>query len=889
MKGDKNLINSVEVVHSFRMSKKGAIAGEQEQLVEVIEGVSLTRTTIPVLPSNHLTRKSLVSNFKLPVPGTTLVSAPAGYGKTSLVTEVVLNQRLKVIWYNISENRDRQDFNRHLIQAIRNVIPNFAPWFTVDNKDYARDLAVKVCNELGQIKEEFILVIDNSRVYEEKDDRFSNHLFDILPQNVHIIGIRRATPAHSYSRFASDSNFTIYGPSDLRFTKDEVKNILSIHGLDINDEEIIKTAELANGWPAAVQMIAHNLSRGRKMEDFAKIMASDNEPLKWLVSQVLSSLKSDEKEVLVLLSAVHSFDSEIASIILEDKYKKNEINSFALDGLFFEQANNPERTYIFNVLMGEALYNELHNYPEKKREVHSRLSKYFEKTKQHLQAAEHALSAGEVERVQHLIQEAGRQLVSHGEGQELIRWSKFVGDETDVGLRLRQTVVVMGLIVDFKYNEAMSLIAEMRFGSKGLPIEDFITKFTHLAEAYIAFAYFRLEDFDRIFAELAKPSISIEIGVNDAIAAKRIQASIAFIQDDFDSLENIYSDALKLASDELNSFIHLHLGAIQAMTLYGQGEYQDAYEVASSSITLAQREGFIGITGPADVMYVQSLCLIEFGEVDEGLQALRRTESVSERWSLGPWHFMSQSRIIRTLAARGQITEAFEALRGSREYAASFKVSHSFDLFNDLTELSIRTKVGDWDRVKLLIDRAPGFILSHQAQRQMDEKNGRFRPLENLEAMPEKTPREKIQKNLALAKHHKGQENVALGYMRKALEIGAQVQCFETFLRQEEALLNLALKVSSEKPTVYLENLATAIAARVKSSNAPAEGLSAPLTKREIEVLRHLSTGKPISSIAGTLHVSQNTMKTHLKNIYRKIDVDGRESAVTKAKALFIL
>ena len=333
------------------MSKKGAIAGEQEQLVEVIEGVSLTRTTIPVLPSNHLTRKSLVSNFKLPVPGTTLVSAPAGYGKTSLVTEVVLNQRLKVIWYNISENRDRQDFNRHLIQAIRNVIPNFAPWFTVDNKDYARDLAVKVCNELGQIKEEFILVIDNSRVYEEKDDRFSNHLFDILPQNVHIIGIRRATPAHSYSRFASDSNFTIYGPSDLRFTKDEVKNILSIHGLDINDEEIIKTAELANGWPAAVQMIAHNLSRGRKMEDFAKIMASDNEPLKWLVSQVLSSLKSDEKEVLVLLSAVHSFDSEIASIILEDKYKKNEINSFALDGLFFEQANKNVHAIIVGTIL----------------------------------------------------------------------------------------------------------------------------------------------------------------------------------------------------------------------------------------------------------------------------------------------------------------------------------------------------------------------------------------------------------------------------------------------------------------------------------------------------------------------------------------------------------
>ena len=889
MKGDKNLINRPGLVHSYRMGKKSSIAGEQGKAAEVIEGVSLTRTTVPVLPSNHLTRKSLVSNFKIPVPGTTLVSAPAGYGKTSFITEVVLNQPLRVIWYNISENRDRQDFNRHLIQAIRNVIPDFAPWFKNDNKDYARDLATKVCNELGRIKEDFILVVDNTRVYEEKDDRFSNHLFDILPRNIHIIGIRRATPSHSYSRFSSDSNFAIYGPGDLRFTEDEVNNILSIHGLDTKDEGVLKTVELAKGWPAAIQMIAHNLSRGRKMEDFAQIMSSDNEPLTWLVSQVLSSLRADEKEVLVLLSAVKSFDSEIASVILEEKYKKNQINAFALDGLFFEQANNPERTYIFNVLMGEALYNELHKDPEQERAVHSRLSKYFEKTKQHMRAVEHAQNAGEVERVQLLIQEAARVLASRGEGQELIRWSKFVGDDTDVGLRLRQTLELMGLIVDFKYNDAMSLISEMRFGSKGLSVEDFIFKFTHLAEAFIAFAYFRRGDFDRIFRELAKPSSSIELGNNDAIAAKRIQASCAFIQDDFDLVANIYREVSDLISSDVSTYMHMHLEAIKAMALYGEGEYQDAYEVASSLITLAQRAGFVGITGPADSMYVQSLCLLEFGEVEDGLEALRRTENVAERWSLGPWHFMARSRIIRTLAAQGQITEALEGLRGSREYATAFKVSHNFDLFNDLTELSIRAKVGDWDRVKILIERAPRFILSDQAQKLMDEKNGRFEPLGSLEAKPEKTARQKIQKNLALAKHYQEQENLAIGYMRKALEIGAQVQSVETFLRQDEVLLNLALKVAAEKPTVYLENLASAIAERLKSNSAPKQGLSAPLTKREIEILRHLSTGKPISAIAGTLHVSQNTMKTHLKNIYRKFEVDGRESAVTKAKALFIL
>ncbi|CAB4877757.1 unannotated protein [freshwater metagenome] len=889
MMGEKNLQNTAVLGHPYRMAKRGAIAGELGKDLPVLDGVSLTRTTIPVLPANYLSRKKLVSNFKLQVPGTTLVSAPAGYGKTSLVTEVVLNQSRKVIWYNISENRDRQDFNRHFIQAIRNVIPDFAPWFSSDSKEFARDLALKVCNELGQINEEFILVIDNSRVYEDKDDRFSNYLFDILPRNIHIIGIRRTTPAHSYSRFSSDNNFSIYGPVDLRFSKEEISAILQMHELNPEDHLISKVVSLANGWPAAVQMIAHALGRGRDLQDFEKIMASDNEPLTWLVTQVLSSLTEDERETLVALSAVKSFDSEIAEVILGEKYRKNEINAFALDGLFFEQANNPERTYTFNGLVGEALFNELHKSPEKERAINSKLSRYFERNRQHLRAVEYSHRAGEVERVQELFKEAARVLASQGQGSELIRWSRFIGDDSNVGLRLRQTVEVMGLIVDFRYNEAMSLIAEMRFGAKGLRVEDFIIKFTHLAEAFIAFAYFRREDFERIFSEISKPFISFDLGDSDRIAAMRLKASIAFIQDDFESLPEIYHQAYEIGGSEVTSYMHLNLDAIRAMVLYGEGECQDAYEVASSAINSAQREKFIGITGPADVMYVQALCLIEFGEVEEGLQALKRAAILAERWSLGPWHFMSISRITRTMAARGEISEALEMLRGSREYAASFKVSHNFDLFNDLTELSIRAKVGDWERVRILLERTPGFLLTTQVKILMDEKNGRFRSLDVIEGLPEVTPRQKLHKYLALANHNIGSENVALGFIRKALEIGAQVQSIETFLRQDAALMNLMLKVSTEKPTVYLENLASAIAARVKASSEPTPGLTAPLTKREIEVLRHLSTGKPISAIAGTLHVSQNTMKTHLKNIYRKIEVDGRESAVTKAKALFIL
>ena len=65
--------------------------------------------------------------------------------------------------------------------------------------------------------------------------------------------------------------------------------------------------------------------------------------------------------------------------------------------------------------------------------------------------------------------------------------------------------------------------------------------------------------------------------------------------------------------------------------------------------------------------------------------------------------------------------------------------------------------------------------------------------------------------------------------------------------------------------------------------------LAKPLTAREREVIQHLATEKPISQIAASLHVSMNTMKTHLRNTYRKLDVDGRQSAVTKARELFLI
>jgi LuxR family maltose regulon positive regulatory protein len=90
-------------------------------------------------------------------------------------------------------------------------------------------------------------------------------------------------------------------------------------------------------------------------------------------------------------------------------------------------------------------------------------------------------------------------------------------------------------------------------------------------------------------------------------------------------------------------------------------------------------------------------------------------------------------------------------------------------------------------------------------------------------------------------------------------------------------------------PNVYVESLASAVRANLQKTGANSAGLDQPLTKRELDILRRLSTGLPISQIAGSLHISNNTIKTHLKNVYRKLKVDSRESAVEKGRELLLI
>jgi len=159
----------------------------------------------------------------------------------------------------------------------------------------------------------------------------------------------------------------------------------------------------------------------------------------------------------------------------------------------------------------------------------------------------------------------------------------------------------------------------------------------------------------------------------------------------------------------------------------------------------------------------------------------------------------------------------------------------------------------------------------------------------DMEKLPESTPREKLRKLITMAQVVSDRENECSIIMQQALNLGSEIGAYEKLIRQSEPLTNIILKIAGKQPTIYLEELSRLITQRIKTKFQSTGSLKENLTVRELEIVKHLSTAKPISSIAKSLHISQNTIKTHLRNVYRKLEVDGRDSAVDRARELFLV
>jgi len=851
-------------------------------------GITLSRTLIPTLPTGYLSRKRLFPLLENEPSGSTFVIAPGGYGKTSLVAEWAQYQSKGVIWMTVANGDTINEMSAMLIAATTQVLPNFAPWFENEQPLRPTEVVRRWGNELLQTGKEFIFVLDNLRNDDSTDVDISVQLMEQFPANLHFVAIRRQEINDVYATAASRGPIKVITQNELRFTEDEVEQYALNSSLELTSGNR-RVLMAANGWPSATALLMAHVQSSDTGVDLLQVMGSESEPLRAMAMVVIQNLDENIYKTCKHLSVLETFTLADAEVVLDEMYSFDLINKIAQRGEIFKPSRDPNGGYVFSPMVRQVFLENLRKKPEIKSVIHRKLIAHFEKTGNVSAAIDHAFESGDEAKIQELFPDAARMKQAEGKGGDLLRWASFAGDTSIDGELKKSTVRTAGFLTELDFKSVKSEVAKMQLLAQSSPMADFFNQFTEAALSYIYLTTGRLEELESVVKKSKVGEADCYLGADDQINVLRSLAVKRYIFNESDGTEQVHLMAQELGKRTTLATSHTFLLSIQAMHLHQRGEYKRAYEVASIAVSQHQTYGFVGNHGPLDAMFVMARCLLEFSRPQDGLAILEQIRSSAYQWKQWHWYVAADKHIIEFLSYNNSNREAIERVKRAREFVASLDFENKLSGMVDISEMAVRRRLLEFDRLEKLVNRAPNTRDTQQYRMAVDEHRGRKGLVDDAKKLPEKTPRDLIWKYLMEVSLNVDAEKIALPAMRKALLVGAEVGARETFLRQRDEMANYIIKIANDFPTVYNEELATAMAERIRErGNSVNEGQQS-LTKRELEILRQLSTGRTLTVIAAELHISQNTMKTHLKNLYKKIGAESRHDAVEKAKATFLI
>lgn len=477
-----------------------------------------------------------------------------------------------------------------------------------------------------------------------------------------------------------------------------------------------------------------------------------------------------------------------------------------------------------------------------------------------------------------------------GKGQEFYEFSKSGIDDSPTGLLMAQGFEAIGAMIDLNFTKSISLLDELEKTTVNLEINLWIRLISDLCRAHINFHQGDLITSLK-FAQSALNS-PIRSGSMDPIDQGRLIRLMCFIyiiQSDIKGVHRCATEILEVANpDGLIDLSHTQ-SAIKAMQLLVQGDYKQANEIASSVVKLEEMMGRSGVTYPYDCKAVVARCLYEFSLFDQAIEMLEESKqrALTNKSNAIFWLFeVGQIRVLaQDINNYGLVTTRIEKLRAELTKNLSLE---NIAWVLDLAEMFLRNATNEGHRVAtLLLRNSSNPYIQMLGRSQVKDLNAD--DIGKIRKLPQVTPFEIIYKNLLLSKFAnegvKKQKIYLMTALKKAEEVGAQ----EMLLRQDNLTLELVINLAEKVNSRWSEALVRACLERIKARNALLNFRGEQLTQREIEVLKFLSTNKSIEQIGKSLHISKNTMKTHLRNIYRKLGAADRNQAAAIAQEKLLI
>ena len=896
-----------------------------------------TKFAIPWIDAGFVHRPRLVERLNDGARGPlTLLAAPAGFGKTSLLAEWARQSPLAIAWLTLdADDNDRSRFARYFVRALQMASPGLgeeALEYFLSLKTGGNEAALTLLiNEIAALPVDLALVLNEYHFIEDPPvHRSLNYLLTHRPPNLHLVIASRTEPALDLAFLRAKGWVVEFGPADLRFTSEEVDQFLSqTMRLTLAPETIQALEARTEGWITGLQLAA--ISLRHRSDPLAVPASGPGQPrylVDFLAGEVLSRQPEDLRQFLLRSAILDELSGPLCEAVVAPGappgYGNAMLDRLYRANLFLAPLDGQHAWYRYHRLFAEFLLQaETEACPDEVPELHRRAARWFEAQGRLDDAFRHALATGDPEWAASLIEPYGPALTGTGEADTLTR---RIGQLPTPVVRQRPALSLAyawSLLMTFQLDAARLWLADVEQALAD-PGFDWEGK-ARPSQAELAVCRSTLALFSgdmQAAAELLRLDVA---AFAHALAIEALRAA---------------ARTARLANSPLTQVVSLcQMAEMQAL----QGQLSQALATLQKARLISEGPGGRPLPISGIVDSTTGEILRERDQLKEARLALERGIRLIQNW----WSLSGLSgkiALARVLQSQGDPEGAQALLSEASHLALSGESSQWDDVLVSACGARLALQRGDlaaaaqWWQKSGFLD-APGaldretypyhvyeYLLLTEARYRyaLGQDTGAEHELRHClellqSVLPEVEQFRRVTSEIeihvlqALVLYELGEVEQAVQRLAGALALGEPEGYRRIFLDEGRTMAALLARCRARKPQAgiylpspgYVQSLLEAAQreAGVAAPEAPAampepgepasartpDGLPVSPSAREVEVLRLIAEGRSNQEISAELFLALNTVKRHAYNIFAKLEVKNRTQAVTRARQLGLI
>ena len=864
----------------------------------------------------------------------TLISAPAGFGKTTLVSEWVEQLRLddpakgqRIAWLSLDENDNEPTrFLTYFIHSLKQVDAfesrlgeSALAMLRSPQSPSTEVVLTSLINELVNIADDIIFILDDYHVIEMPAiDAALAFLLDHLPSNLHLVITSRVDPSLPLSRLRARGQVTELRAADLRFTLNEAGEFFQhISGLELSTSEIAALENRTEGWIAGLQLVVLSMQGREDIPEFINSFTGDHRYIvDYLVEEVLQRQPEEIRDFLLQTSILSRLNDSLCDAVTKRNDSNLLLNELGRANLFIVPLDNNRRWYRYHhlfrdVLRAHLVQEQTGDVPE----LHKRASEWCEQNGLLAEAICHSLTAKDYEKAAGLVEQVWSEMDQNRQSAQWLEWAKALPDE----------IIHFRPVLNVGYAWALLDRGELEAGEARLwDVEQCLEK--DASETVVVDE----EEFRFLPATIATAR------AYHALAVGNVSGTMIFTRQALDFLpEDEYlrrgtpAALLSLASWTDGDLETADQALVNAMASYKKagnilyaitgtypivdiritmGQLRQAFDVCQQAIQLAEGQADFVRWGVVDVYSATGDLYREMNDFEAAEDHLLKASGLGEKSQVPRWRYRWCLAQARLKELQGDLDAAFSLLE---EAEANYRRGPMPDV-RPVSTLTTRIFIKQnrlsealgWVREQNLssnddlcflrefdhITLARVLLAQYKKDQQNESLSDAISLLERLLKEAEKANRmgSMIEIRILLALFYEAQSDIpsAIESLEPALRFAEPEGYIRTFVDEGDSMDRLLAEANARGIIPeYVGKLLGAFG-NTERKVLTEQPLIEPLSEREREILMLIATGLKNKEIAEQMVISLNTVLYHTKNIYNKLGVNRRTQAILKAQEI---